>query len=784
MGPKVIMIKKMMIDLVLFLFLIFIFLLTYGVCSQALKDPTSLNFDGGRLCLLPALNIFGEIGLEDLEADVLTGHCVVPQDMTVNETCVSTYEDNFLDFVNEHSVVLIHYYILQALMFAYLVFVNVLLLNLLIAIFSNTYESINSEASKIWKVQWCFVVKEFEQRQPLPSPLSLVYYIFQGTRWICNVEHIKCLLYRAPCSCCGRFKSTPPKPVSELDDYQLLMLIADARVEYSNELEENEQNDTPKSLRFIKDKLISLDHRMSEMERRGYSGGAGGGGGEQLPKLGENSERSSQVYSILQGEHKDSRKTPYIGSDVQRYRVNDRYVSWDVAFPEEESYNPPNFTTTTVLDIANKLEADPSDPRDILGEFNDVKQVGEIMIDRTSFIQKYQVKNGYPRNPKGRTGLRGRGQLLRWGPNPTAEPIITRWARDNTGALIKLNGLPVLEFVGVFLREAECWSIPGGPIRHGEHLTEALKREFSEDALGGLTANEEETKSIMNMLREHLEGFDLHTQFSSSLCQANALTTVLTCSANALTSDNIIMLFLHSVNIEICFIQKYQVKNGYPRNPKGRTGLRGRGQLLRWGPNPGGEPIITRWARDNTGALLNRPVIIALCSRMESGKNRPNQEILVLNWLITSHDALGGLTANEEETKSIMNMLREHLELGIAVRVDILHYCKYSQCSDHSSPYLREMRIGSDLGYVDDPRNTDNAWVESSAINYHDSLGTSFSKFPLRAQDVGAGETIAAEWIALSKNINLYGNHEWILEKLGIGRVRGRYLGDIIHDHG
>ena len=69
-------------------------------------------------------------------------------------------------------------------------------------------------------------------------------------------------------------------------------------------------------------------------------------------------------------------------------------------------------------------------------------------------------------------------------------------------------------------------------------------------------------------------------------------------------------------------------------------------------------------------------------------------------------------------------------------------------------------------GYVDDPRNTDNAWVESSAINYHDSLGTSFSKFPLRSKDVGAGETVAAEWIALSKNINLYGNHEWILEKV------------------
>lgn len=26
-------------------------------------------------------------------------------------------------------------------------------------------------------------------------------------------------------------------------------------------------------------------------------------------------------------------------------------------------------------------------------------------------------------------------------------------------------------------------------------------------------------------------------------------------------------------------------------------------------------------------------------------------------------------------------------------------------------------------GYVDDPRNTDNAWMETEAVNYHDETG-------------------------------------------------------------
>ena len=40
-GPKIIMIGKMMVDFVLFLFLIVIFLLTYGICSQVNRLPAA-----------------------------------------------------------------------------------------------------------------------------------------------------------------------------------------------------------------------------------------------------------------------------------------------------------------------------------------------------------------------------------------------------------------------------------------------------------------------------------------------------------------------------------------------------------------------------------------------------------------------------------------------------------------------------------------------------------------------------------------------------------------------
>lgn len=39
----------------------------------------------------------------------------------------------------------------------------------------------------------------------------------------------------------------------------------------------------------------------------------------------------------------------------------------------------------------------------------------------------YLVENNRPLNPEGRTGLKGRGVLGRWGPNHAADPIVTRW---------------------------------------------------------------------------------------------------------------------------------------------------------------------------------------------------------------------------------------------------------------------------------------------------------------------------------------------------------------------
>ena len=65
------------------------------------------------------------------------------------------------------------------------------------------------------------------------------------------------------------------------------------------------------------------------------------------------------------------------------------------------------------------------------------------------------------RNPRGRTGLTGRGLLERYGPNHAADPIVTRWERDADGQVVHIKDKPVLEFVAILRRSSDDWAIPG-----------------------------------------------------------------------------------------------------------------------------------------------------------------------------------------------------------------------------------------------------------------------------------------------------------------------------------
>jgi ADP-ribose pyrophosphatase len=161
--------------------------------------------------------------------------------------------------------------------------------------------------------------------------------------------------------------------------------------------------------------------------------------------------------------------------------------NWEVPDPD---YNPVEFTSQKVLenDRSKKVGgwADPPDPTT-----TDMKTI--LATRRTNAIEgKPHLKlhlgpDGRPRNPFGRTGIRGRGTLGKWGTNPAVDPIVTRF---NNG---------ILEIVAIERKDhRNVWAIPGGMVDDDEQATQALIREFMEEA--GAVEDEVKRKELLEFM--------------------------------------------------------------------------------------------------------------------------------------------------------------------------------------------------------------------------------------------------------------------------------------------
>ncbi|XP_072443297.1 ADP-ribose pyrophosphatase, mitochondrial-like isoform X1 [Chiloscyllium punctatum] len=194
--------------------------------------------------------------------------------------------------------------------------------------------------------------------------------------------------------------------------------------------------------------------------------------------------------------HVKARSEVYPSSEIQRFPVPDDKVDWAVQWAD---YKPVDYTAPSLFRRPPWADPPYSDERelDTLLKFNQL----DGGVDRTSHIISYNVVNGFPRNPCGRTGMRGRGLLGRWGPNHAADPIVTRWKREAGKPIIHSHcGKPILQFVAICRRDNEEWAIPGGMIDPGEKVSVTLKREFGEEALNSLELPEAERQQMKALI--------------------------------------------------------------------------------------------------------------------------------------------------------------------------------------------------------------------------------------------------------------------------------------------
>ncbi|XP_043401058.1 ADP-ribose pyrophosphatase, mitochondrial isoform X6 [Chelonia mydas] len=185
----------------------------------------------------------------------------------------------------------------------------------------------------------------------------------------------------------------------------------------------------------------------------------------------------------------------------------------------------------------------------------------------------------------------------------------------------------------------------------------------------------------------------------------------------------------------------YEVENGRPRNPSGRTGLVGRGLLGRWGPNHAADPIITRWKRDSSGNKITHPISGKNILQFVAIKRKDCGEWAIPGGMVDPGEKISA-TLKREFSEEALNSLqksraeKEEMEKQMNRLFNQEHFVVYK-------------------GYVDDPRNTDNAWIETEAVNYHDEPGETMDNLLLEAGD-DAGKV---KWVDISEKLKLYANH-------------------------
>ncbi|XP_047237302.1 transient receptor potential cation channel subfamily M member 3 isoform X2 [Girardinichthys multiradiatus] len=212
LGPYVMMIGKMMIDMMYFVIIMLVVLMSFGVARQAILNP---NEDPSwmlarNIFFMPYWMIYGEVF-----ADQIDHMHIKKVQQRLNEKLWPV--ENYLrthgtwrsygpshigqttqnstpcgqNITTEDGVVVAlppcktGAWIVPAIMACYLLVANILLVNLLIAVFNNTFFEVKSISNQVWKFQRYQLIMTFHERPVLPPPLIIFSHITMVLKHLC-----------------------------------------------------------------------------------------------------------------------------------------------------------------------------------------------------------------------------------------------------------------------------------------------------------------------------------------------------------------------------------------------------------------------------------------------------------------------------------------------------------------------------------------------------------------------------------------------------------------------
>ncbi|XP_078800307.1 transient receptor potential cation channel subfamily M member 1 isoform X2 [Oryzias latipes] len=254
LGPYVMMIGKMMIDMLYFVVIMLVVLMSFGVARQAIlhpdEEPTWRL--ARNIFYMPYWMIYGEVFADSIDLYA----------MEINPPC----GENMYDEDGKKLPPCIPgAWLTPAIMACYLLVANILLVNLLIAVFNNTFFEVKSISNQVWKFQRYQLIMTFHDRPILPPPLIIL-------------PHIYIVLKRLCCRCRQR-------PEGEHDERERrLQLVLNAEElkslhefeeqcveEYFRGKEDENQSSTKERIRVTSDRVENMAMRLEEVNEREHS---------------------------------------------------------------------------------------------------------------------------------------------------------------------------------------------------------------------------------------------------------------------------------------------------------------------------------------------------------------------------------------------------------------------------------------------------------------------------------------------------------------------------------
>ncbi|PAA74606.1 hypothetical protein BOX15_Mlig004825g3 [Macrostomum lignano] len=255
LGPYLVMIGRMIRDLFHF-WVVFLVLVTgYGIAQQAILFPNSFKEAGliKDVYQRAFYQIFGEFQLDIMQGEL---PCTFDEDEWANNTMprCATPEGTWISPI---------------LLAAYIILANVLMLNLLIATFAHTFNTLKGHTNDTWRFMRISLVREYSEKPCLPPPLIIFSHAYQLIRLLCK-RCWRCSNHR--CGCGYNTRSPLQHRFSESVERQLKNWECLHILEITRRMKKANSDADKNILRKCNDQLSNLSKKVDQLPAAASAG--------------------------------------------------------------------------------------------------------------------------------------------------------------------------------------------------------------------------------------------------------------------------------------------------------------------------------------------------------------------------------------------------------------------------------------------------------------------------------------------------------------------------------